>query len=243
MEQLVIFGGSWSLGEFRSVGQELEVAHPGMTEYLSDQYRVSNFSQPGTSLWQTLNSVGHYLFRCQTLTDQRIIIFQNDPFFSMLSERFSVDYDQLYQDSIDIRQFYKNILEIFYIKLNDLAVKFNTKIYLCGTISSVDTDSIKNFDHLVNLCTCWIELLDPEYQPDVLPILLSKFFLLTCKKQKRLDMCEQIMDHTDQHFVYFSQLTENQYFDNPNAFGDFHPNRLAHQVMADHIKEFFKHDV
>jgi len=242
MERLVIFGSSWSQGEWKQSEGKIEIGHSGMTEYLSDRFQVSNFSRASSSIWSILNSLHQYFTRCEIVDGQKIIVFQNDPFFSHLAEKYDVSYSKLYQDSTDIRQFYESILEIFYIKLNNLAAQFNTKIYLCGTMSALHTEALKNFSNLINLCTCWITLLDDSYTPDILPVLLSKDFLLTCRQKGRMDFCEQIMDHTDQNFVYFTKLTENQYIDNPNAIGDFHPNRQGHLRMSNHIKSFFERE-
>ena len=60
-----------------------------------------------------------------------------------------------------------------------------------------------------------------------------------------MDLYKEVMDHNDKNFVYFTELADNQYFNNTDkdTTSYFYPNQKAHLVMANHIKSFFENKI
>lgn len=240
-EKLLIFGDSWSLGTWRQAEEnQLELDDPGLGKILEDSFSVVNLSKGYSSNWQMLYTLWNYLDKIESVDNQsKIILFQTDAFRSRLSEKFDVDYPKIYQQSTGLENFYESLIEIFYIKLNQVAEQFNTKIYLSGTNADVHTGLIEQFPNLVPMCVSWIKLVEPAHKPSVIPLLFDRDFLKTAKSYN-ITLCKEIMDYSDESFSKFMSLLENKHFDNPKAFGDFHPNLLGHKVMAKYIKDYFK---
>jgi hypothetical protein len=238
MEKIVLFGDSWSCGEWSlASGNQLEISHPGMGEYLSSHYKVSNFSRGGSSIWQTLYAVRNYIAELYEYDYPiKVVIFQSDAFREKLSEKFDVDYSKIYRECIDIKHFYQMVLEIFYIKLEYIASLHNVEIYLCGGLTDIDTNTLRLYPGVKVLCQSWIKLLDPRHIPSSIPLKIDKDFLPIAKSHKRMDLCDQLIDVSDQNFLFYQELLESDYFG--KAFGDFHPNREGHRVMSDYIKNF-----
>jgi len=246
MDKLIIFGSSWSAGEWAiddSIGTELKLIHPGMSEYLSDTFKVVNFSKGSSSLWKIIYSIHNY---CEmsyvdienTVNPAKIIVFQNDPFMSALSEKFNVDYQRIFSECTDLKNLYQTLTEIFYIKLSELQQKYKIDIYLCGGASDIDINLLALYPNLKLLCESWIKLLDDSHIPSVIPLQWSRDSLPITRKYGRLDLCEQIIDASDNNFASLQKLLESKYIG--PVFGDYHPNRLGHEVMANYIKNFFK---
>lgn len=246
MEKLVIFGSSWSEGEWgRSDPGEfgLQVTHPGMTEYLSDTYKVVNFSKSGSSLWQILYAIHNYcdmsfIDREEAEVPAKIIVFQNDPFISTLSEKFDVDYQKIFKECVDINALYQMLVEMFYIKLSEIQRKYNIDVYLCGAISDVDPRLAAYCPNLKVLCSSWVKLLDPTHTPSIIPLNWYRDTLPVVRSYGRMDLCEEIINISDNNFKELQTRLECEYIG--REFGDYHPNRQGHEIMSNYIKDYFR---
>jgi hypothetical protein len=69
--------------------------------------------------------------------------------------------------------------------------------------------------------------------PSIIPLRIDPNFFSTAKQHNRYDLCRQISDYSDQHFLGLQEMLETNLFG--PAHGDFHPSRLGHQVFANHI--------
>lgn len=239
MEKLILFGDSWSCGEWDLVSnKKISISHPGLTEYLLPDYKVLNLGRAGSSLWQTLYAVRNYLALYKDNAPIRVIVFQTDAFRDEFSQKFDVNYSELYSSCDDLKHFYHQVLRIFYIKLAEISSTYNTEIYLSGGLTDIDTKTLQMYPNLNLLCESWIRLLDSHHTPSMIPLQIDRRMLPVVKSHKREDLCDQLITSSDQNFLFYQELIESKYFG--KLFGDFHPTREGHQIMSNYIKSFFK---
>jgi hypothetical protein len=242
MHKLALFGGSWCQGVWSLYKEkELVNSHPGMSKLLSKKnYNVVNLGRSGSSLWQILHSVFLYSQTPQLSKENlKFIVFQTDPAIERQSSTLSVDFKQLFHKSSDVNDFYFRSLDIFYIKLNQIAEQFNIKIYLCGGSSDLSLElltKINNFPNLVVMCESWVKLLYPAHKISIIPLRIEPTFLENAIKYQREDFCDEIVSISDSNFIKLQSVLETEYFG--EVIGDYHPNLKGHNVMAEYIDNF-----
>jgi hypothetical protein len=237
-QKLILAGCSWGCGEWLvDQNKTLNINHPGLSEYLSTHYDVINLSKGGSSNWQMCFAIRNYLTYVKTYDQFKIVLVQTDAYRPQGSEKYHVDFDQLYQQSTDLQNFYERNLEIFYIKLDSLAKEFQTKIYLVGGLNDLALDILSLYNNLVPMCESWVRLMDPAHLPSRIPLILDPDLFKDAKQHDRPDIMEQIATASDVNFLKAQQLMETDWFG--PSFGDFHPSRKGHALLADHIKEYF----
>jgi len=237
MKKLVLIGDSWGCGEWKHVGNgSIELNHPGMQEYLP--YNTVNISVGGASNWDILYSMFNYMNQSHHL-DQTysVIVFQTDLMRTSFAEKFDVDIDEQVQKASSIEQLYTNLAEIFYIKISNFSKQFNVPVYIVGGLSDVDANAFSLYNNKENIiCNSWISLLYKDHVPSVIPLSLESRMLTMFKKLGRTDLCEQLLDINDKNFIEFNKILRLETMG--PSFGDFHPSRLGHQILAEHIINF-----
>jgi hypothetical protein len=242
MSKLVLFGDSWCQGVWSLHGKnELVNSHPGMVEQLSKKnYNVINLARGGSNLWQILYSVFVYLRTPQLSTENlKFIVFQTDAVREQQSDKFSINYQTLFHESSDVKDFYVRAAEIFYIKLNEIANQFDVKIYLCGGLSDLSIElltKINNFSNLIVMNESWVKLLYPGHEPSLIPLRIDPNLLQSAIKFQREDLCSDIVSISDSNFIKLQSVLETEYFG--EVIGDYHPNLKGHNVMAEYIDNF-----
>jgi hypothetical protein len=166
-------------------------------------------------------------------SELKILVLQTDAFRPLLHERYDIDLDSVYSQSTSLFHLYEQLIELFYIKLDGIAQQFDTDIWLSGGVTDLHTGILPSFTKLVPVCTSWIQLLDQRHVPSIIPLRIDPNFFSTAKQHNRYDLCRQISDYSDQHFLGLQEMLETNLFG--PAHGDFHPSRLGHQVFANHI--------
>jgi len=244
MTKLVLFGDSWPKGVWTTKGVELVRLHHGLSEYLTNAgYNVANMARGGSGLWEILYCVFTYLnfnhsyFKQE---DVKIIIFQTDAARSSAADLFDVDYDAIINDSDNADDFYTRTLEIFYIKLNEFAKQFNTKIYLSGGLTDLNLKLFanNNFTNLVVLCESWVKLLYPDHSPSMIPLAIYPDAVHDMIKKNHTKMVDELFAISDKNFPILMSVLASECFG--KEFGHYHPNLLGHNIMGKHIDEFFK---
>jgi hypothetical protein len=237
-QKLILAGCSWGCGEWTSdQNKTLRINHPGVSEYLSPHYDVVNLSQSAASNWQMCFALRNYLTYVKTYQQFKIVVIQTDAYRHQVSEKYHVDHDQIYQLSTDLQNLYERNLEIFYIKLDSLAQEFKTKIYLVGGLNDLALNIVSLYTNLVPMCESWIGLMDSSHQTNCVPLILNPDLFRDAKQRGRLDIMEQVASASDTNFLKAKQLMETDWFG--PSFGDFHPSRKAHALLANYIKEYF----
>jgi hypothetical protein len=237
-QKLILVGCSWACGEWLVDNNRVNnINHPGLSEYLASDYDVINLSRGGASNWQLCFSLHNYLTNVKTFDQYKIVVIQTDAARNQCSEKYHVDYAQVLQDSINLKNFYERNLEIFYIKLNSLAQEFNTPIYLVGGLNDLASNILPLYNNLVPMCESWTGLMHTPYRPTVVPLMLGPFLYSIAKKHNKLDLMDEISQYSDINFLQAQELMETDWF-GPNL-GDFHPSRQAHKLLANYIREFF----
>ena len=239
VNQLVIVGDSWSCGEWIHEGNNsIKLNHPGMTEYLP--YKTLNLSKGGASNWQSLYSMFNLMNQRQHADlEYAIIVFQSDPTRLKQADQFDVDVKSLIKTTDSLYNLYVNLTEIFYIKIAEFAKQFDVPIYISGGLSDVDESIFSLYNNKENIiCTSWIKLLHQPHRPSVIPLQFVSDLFKTVKELDRLDLCDEIVEYNDKHFVEFTEVVGLDTFG--PAFGDFHPNRQGHKIMAECITNFIE---
>jgi len=238
--KLALFGDSWCHGVWSVDGNRLVNSHPGMTDQLSKKYDVVNLSRGGSTLWQILHGVFVYLQTPQISKDNlKFIVFQTDAIREYRSKSFDVDYKTMFQDSTDVVDLYTRAIDIFYIKLNNLAVQFDVKIYLCGGLSDLNIElltKINNFSNLIVMNESWVKLMYPDHVTSTIPLRIDPVLLENAIKFQRADLCKEIVSISDNNFIKLQSVLETEYFSEP--IGDYHPNLKGHNLMAEYIDNF-----
>lgn len=237
MKKLVLIGDSWGCGEWKHVGNgSVALNHPGIQEYLP--YKTVNISVGGASNWYILYSMYNYMNQSQHL-DQTysVIVFQTDPMRTSFADKFDVDIDEQIQKASSIEQLYMDLVDIFYIKISNFSKQFNVPVYIIGALSDVDDHTFSLYNNKKNIiCNSWLSLLYKDHVPSVIPLPLDSKTLTIFKKTGRTDLCEQLLDISDKNFIEFNKILGLETMG--PAFGDFHPSRLGHKVLTEHIINF-----
>lgn len=240
MLRLLIIGDSWGCGEWAICSENnIKVVHPGLTEYLSSKYLVTNLSRSGASNWQTAFSLNNYLaFRVDRETIPIVFVIQSDASRPLMSDKFDVDFDVDLVQCTTLLEFYKIALEKFYIKLNYIAINYGIKIHMIGGLTDLDLELLSLYNNLIPCCESWIKLLDAKHTISQIPLMLDSRLLTRAKRLNKLNLVNEIIDYSDQHFLSAQKLMETEFFG--PAYGDFHPNRKSHEILTNHITTYLE---
>lgn len=232
---MILVGCSWFCGEWELDGEQIRLCHPGMNEYLSNDYHVVSLSRMGGSNWQSLYALENYLAANQSRQeDFTVVVGQTDPMRPKVGEFYHVDYHQMVGRAQSFVQLNLEFAEIFYIKLAALARRFQIRPQLVGGLSDVDVGVANLYSESIDvLIPSWIQLMDPTHKPSVCPLMWGKWAWESMRGYGRMDILEEMMDLSDSSFLRAQTLMESNWFG--PTFGDFHPNRQAHQLMAQEI--------
>jgi hypothetical protein len=241
MKKLLITGCSWACGEWDNMQgtNRMVLSHPGVTKYLSEDFTVTNIAKGGGSNWTSCYSIENYLRHVVNPKDDlEIIVFQTDPLRPGIANVFNVDYSNLINNANNLYELHQTLVEIFYIKLNSIAENHNCKIHLVGAYSDLDLETLSLYPRrLVALCPSWIKLLNNQHNPSVIPLTINPLTVEFCKEQNRLDLCDELFRISEYNFIEAEQLMESSMFG--PAYGDFHPSRSSHEILANYIRQFF----
>ena len=239
MEKVVLIGDSWSCGEWiHCDSNSIKLNHPGITEYLP--YETVNLSVGGSSNWKILYTMFNYMNQRQHIDQSyRIVIFQSDPMRPVNAEKFDVDINEQITQASSLEQLYISTVEIFYIKISELSKQFNVPVCIIGGLSDVDESVFSLYNNKENIiCKSWINLLYKNHVPSVIPLQFNSELFSTFKKLGRTDLCDQLLEINDKNFAEFTEVIGLETFG--PSLGDFHPNRLGHQILADHMINFIE---
>jgi hypothetical protein len=235
---LIIIGCSWFCGEWNlDQNNNLKINHPGLNEYLNTHFRIVNLSRGGASNWQSLYALSNYLnLNHSFLSKFHVIVGQTDPMRDSVSKHYDINYSSIISRAGNMSQLYQELTEIFYIKLSELAVRYQFTPYLVGGLSDVDYSTVGFYETNINvLIPSWIQLLDKSHQFSVCPLVFNSNQLKNIKDCGRMDIVNEMLSFNDSNFLRAQELMESKWFG--PSFGDFHPNRLAHQILANKIVE------
>lgn len=244
MTTLIILGDSWACGEWHeNKKNQFTVAHHGLNQYLVSHFDLINLSRGGASNWQTYLSLSNYLEvnfpmleknDYQRRSEYNVVIIQSDPGRAIDADKCNVYYDKIIKECQSLRDLYTQLTEIFYAKCQDLAEKFSVNIHMCGGLSDLDSEIMCLYKNLLPLCPSWIKLLDTQHQPDIIPLRMLPELFVAAKHHARVDICKEIIEHSDQKFPVLQHMLKSNYF-GPDP-GDNHPSRQGHEVLSNFIK-------
>lgn len=239
IKKIVLVGDSWGCGEWDNTAFSAP-SHPGLTEYLSDQYVVKNLSRSGNSLWQICYTLESFLDRIGDDKETAYIIIQTDAMRTQNCQDFDINYNESCQHADSLSIVYQILLEKFYYKLQNIGDRYDITIHLIGGLCDVFIEGLCNTSRINVLCASWIGLIDQAIGTDctslnnnIVPVNLRPDIFSKLKKLK-LSLVDEAIDHIDATFFFNQRLIESEYFG--PIHGDFHPSRKGHLLLANHIK-------
>jgi hypothetical protein len=245
IKKIVLVGDSWGCGEWDNTAFAAP-CHPGLTEYLSDQYVVKNLSRSGNSLWQICYTLESFLDRIGDEKETAYVVIQTDAMREQNCQDFDVNYMESCQTANSLLMVYQMLLEKFYFKLQNIGDRYNITIHLIGGLCDVFTEGVAGLNRINVLCSSWVSLIDQaigsgtpmSLANNVIPVHLRPESLSQLKTFKKLFLIDEAINHTDATFLFNQRLIESKYFG--PIHGDFHPSREGHLLLANHIKSTFE---
>jgi predicted DNA-binding ribbon-helix-helix protein len=240
MKALIVVSCSWGCGEWQHTSDnQIEVSHPGLSEYLSKEFNVVNLSRGGNSNWQICYTLHNYLNNSNFYDNFEILVIQTDPTRTLLCEKY-IDIAPVIESANNLEALYISLIELFYWKLAHIADTFNVKIHLAGGLYDIQKNILNNqsFSKLNVACESWIKLLAPEYTLQKVCVQLDSKLLSLLKLYKRFDLLDEAIKTNDRQFLIYQSLLESELFG--PSYGDFHPSRDGHKIFSDYILKYFK---
>ena len=240
---VIVVGCSWLMGEWQvTAPRSISVSHPGVSEFMPEWCQLKNLSRGSASNWSILEIAMNYMSQYgHMVPDANIVVFQSDPMRHTRSEAHDVDYEHIVSNAGSIASLYQTLCEIWYIKLDELAARFNCKIYVSGALSDVDVDVIGLYRNIECVCPSWIKMLWPEHVPSTVPLMISSDTFELLYHYGRLDLATELMSMADKNVMTFQDLSETEFFG--PGLGHFHPSRQGHRVLSDYLQTVFSRAV
>lgn len=244
---IVIFGDSWGCGEWAPPvapgvlsKNRFSITHLGLEQYFIDSgYTVFNMSMPEGSNNDSIDKLTVFL----NSTSQNLIVFFiiTDPL-----RNYQPDYTNFKQNIVAHNGLFEFKITTLYndLKILDkLGQQHNQTIHLIGALSS--SPNIDQYNNLSCLCDSWPKLLVGDLYPDIdfkyfglwEQWLLDGEIINTWLTPKNLQQFDyafanklvQQLEQLDANRIIF----EHQLF-HPDKC---HPNRHAHKILFEYIKE------
>ena len=242
MKRVAIFGDSWACGEWDTPtgdAQSYQQVHAGINEYLREWYDVQTFAKAGSSNWDILKRLVSYLEFTKVAPEKRanaIFVFQSSPTRPQRGEEYDVDYSTLYQRHDNIVFLCDELLEMWYIKLQQLAERFDVTFYMVGGLTDINLDILKLYPRLVCMEPSWQKVLNPDHQPSSVCLHAEPNTLELAHRVKNTELVKSIMDYSDTTIHMYMAAMD---LDTMGPI-DNHPNRKGHRVMADIMHKFLE---
>lgn len=241
---IIIAGGSWGCGEWRSVpgvtGPTAAggIAHPGLAKYLLDSgYQVINLSQPGGANKHTADRINSFLQCNRHLNVSAVIVVQTEWVRDIFAEGYEIISDDLTQGYHNLKN---RIISRFYNYLSTTGKEYNVPVYLVGGCSD----------------TIWLDQFEEEY-PGVQIVCQSLTNLLIkgdhrnhapvhcifsrrdereikhIKQHLKGSDLELLLEDIDLGSQRVQAWADNQQYFYPDGF---HANREGHRLLFEHLK-------
>jgi hypothetical protein len=120
------------------------------------------------------------------------------------------------------------VLDKFFSKANQLAKDNNIYIKLIGGVCDLNDVNISQYSNLEMCVASWGTLLDKSYATS---LLWHMDQLATVVRTTRPDLLPEWLELADQVI----NKTDSMKKMSPEHFVDWHPNRLAHRILRDHL--------
>jgi len=244
VKKIVLVGDSWGCGEWDNT-TFTTTSHPGVTEFLSDQFVVKNLSRCGNSLWQLCYTLESFLDRIGDDKETAYILIQTDAMRSQNCHDFDIDYKDLCCNTDSLLILYQAILEKFYYKLQNIGDRYDITIHLVGGICDVFVEGLSQAPCVKVLCPSWVTLIDQAIDKNhsstannIVPVHLRSETLRSLKEFKNLNLVNDTINHIESTFLFNQRLIESKYFG--PIHGDFHPSREGPLLLANYIKSTFE---
>lgn len=236
---IIIAGDSWAVGEWRfdNASKKLTISHAGLEQYIkSDNIDVVNIGKGGSSNLDTVNRIITWIDRFPDTVPEKIFVFQTE---------YCRDYkyqNMNPQEMSDVKKFSEisdRWISRFYMRLSEIAITYNCKIYIIGGASDTAWFDDMNNDHpgCHIVCQSLTNLIiynnhkisDPVYSWYTKN---SEQFLLNAKKITNAP--NDILIEIQKGFERENQLLENPQYFYPDGV---HPNRDGHKILYNFLKQ------
>jgi hypothetical protein len=237
-KKIALFGDSWGCGEWDTPSgsaDSLQVVHPGLEQYLAPEFVIDNFCQGGSSNWDTLKRLQSY-HEFNLAANRKadfVVVIQTSASRMQRCQDYHVDYSSLFSAHVEFEALCDAVQEIWYIKLDELAKRFDTRIYLVGGMSDVNRPIARLYPRLEILCESWQKLLWDQHQVSTAALQAEPTALELAKSVGNLRLVTDIIDHYDRTVHAYMKLMDQEGM----GPADFHPSRQGHKILAQHIKK------
>lgn len=221
MNTVLITGDSWSRGEWDGYPDNYRITHSGINQYLTDAgYGVVNVGAGGNSNNESLAALEQELIKNK---------YNHCIFFFTDALRQVTSYDVLNFTPYILIETHTNYITN---KLIQLKLEHQVKLTLIGGLGNFAPTIDHNFDYVIDNMK---KLLVPSFinypyansveWRDVL-LTIDKDNILSADKKEQWSEIIKNSDLVDQQF----RLHRNLFWPDGQ-----HPNRIAHQILFDHI--------
>lgn len=227
-KMILVAGDSWGVGEW---SDPTKVLHGGLAQYFNEAgIPTVNLSHGGISNLDIVNRISLYMDRNQNLKVDKIYVFQTE---------YDRDHKHWYlHDDNDWEDIEHCWIERFYHHLSNIAIKYNTKIYLIG--GAGDTiwfdDMPTDYPGCYIACQSMTNLLCYHYPRATEPVhswysSRSVEFLKELKHRNPKNL-EKVLNKIDLGYQREALVRENPRFFYPDGV---HPNRHGHLALYNYL--------
>lgn len=236
MKKVFIGGDSWGCGEWAHVASIAHkgVAHKGVETYFNEVgYNVINSSEGGVSNFISIGRLQESLKEKYSESDL-IFWFKTDTIRDL--------HPNYYTLTNELKKFgnFKGLINFLsdnsYNKLNQLAVRHNTKIYLIGGYSSLIPDLLEKYDTLVPLVPSMVDLLVGHHEK--YSAITKNFQGTTDWGINHINLNEYDLLAAGELIIELSNMcaAKDKIFQEKIFRPDgHHPNRHGHRILFDYI--------
>lgn len=244
LKNILILGDSWSQGELGvDENKKRIVTHGGVHRYLVEHgHTVTNLGGLGES-----NSQAYMHYAQQSSNFDLILWFQTDVLRDVNHNYKDLFYKKLLKLK-SIRRLFDNILLDTYKVLDNCAKQKNEKIFVLGGFSTVPAQ-IQNFKNLINFTPSIISLIDPsksfstysffirfEWFTNLIENMTAEYSI---DQETINSLKEEYICMADENIRMINYLRQNKKYFWPDGV---HPNRYAHRIIFNKIKEELLND-
>ena len=239
--QVIICGDSWTAGEWNECGDR--ILHGGISQYFKeDNFDVVNIGYPGGTNLTSVIRLDNWL-NLNTHNNDTIILFFLTEFFREIWHYTNLNNSsQPVNLDNELNRSYTEIKDSWvyrpYYRLQELAEKYNTKLYLVGgasdTIFEYDDFSI-DFPNLKIACQSTTNLLvndNPNVEEPVMCEFLNDW---TSPFLKSIKPDDALLTDMDLGKARIKTMKQNPQWFWPDGI---HPNRQGHLKLYKYLKNF-----
>lgn len=247
LPNIVVSGSSWARGEWDP--DQPIVRHEGIKQYFADAgYNVIDATQARSYHSKVIRLLEKRLAG-QHKENDVIIFIMADPLLDLIMPELEglkvkrsfdvknlVEFTALVKQAGGLINLVRKQQDIIYNQLNEVAVRYNTKIHCIGGTYNVNTTLLNKYSNLIPTVVSWIYLLAGQYQEHP-GTDNPEFGISYTWGLDYIDLSTysaEFAEQVQQEFFAISDHTKimNELIFHPDGL---HPNREGHKILYNHL--------